>query len=234
MLDRRGWFNAGLGQSLWRVQTRSTDDLWMLFVSHAHSLSLLLTLVHRSSVNLVCVVSPSLCIVRYVEMRYTDNLWILPVCFSVLMAIFLSLSTDHLWMWLRKSSQTNSVCVDYFVLSQMNFVCDEEKHHKDGKSTQTTSTDHLWISSVHTIRIGLIYLQVDRPADRWIKSGTQMSTNRKFCGSQICRSKYQKTRQMSRQTDSKFGFPGHPIGCSLSLINKGTKLYVITDIFGTS
>ena len=88
-------------------------------------------------------------------MRYTDHLWILSVCFSFLMAIILSLSTDHLWMWLRKSSQTNFVCADYFVSSQMNFVCDEEKHHKDGKSTQTTSTDHLWISSVHTIRIGL-------------------------------------------------------------------------------
>ena len=157
MLDRRGWFNAGLGWSLWCVQTRSTDDLWMSFVSHAHSLSLSLMLVHRSSVNLVCVVSPSLCIiVQYVEMRSTDHLRISSVCFSVLMAIFLSTSTDHLWMWLRKSSQTNFVCVDYFVLSQMNFVCDEEKHHKDGKSTQTTSTDCLWMTWVHTIRISLI------------------------------------------------------------------------------
>ncbi len=73
-------------------------------------------------------------------------------------SLWFASATDGLWMWLRKSTQTKFICVYYFVSSQMNFVCDQVWHHKDGKSTQTTSTDHLWMTCVRTIRKGLRYV----------------------------------------------------------------------------
>ena len=95
------------------------------------------------------VVSPSL---LYIEMRSTDHLWILSVCFSVLIKVFLSTFTDHLWILTKKTPQMKSICDKKFGPSQMDFICDEISCNKDGKSSQTRSTDHLWILSVCTIR----------------------------------------------------------------------------------
>ena len=39
--------------------------------------------------------------------------------------------------------------------ASMKFICDEKSRDEDGKSRQTRSTDHLWISSVRTISKGL-------------------------------------------------------------------------------
>ncbi len=43
------------------------------------------------------------------------------------------------------------------------------------------------------------------------KSRTQKAQTHFFWATQICQQKTQKTRQMSRQTGSRFGFLGHPI-----------------------
>ena len=99
------------------------QDLQMICgscLSHAYSPSLSWTLVRRSSVDLVCAISPSL---SYVEMRSTDHMWILSVCFSVLIAIFLSTSTDHLWILTKK-------------------------HHRLNPSVTKMLDRHRWISSV--------------------------------------------------------------------------------------